>query len=180
MKIDTRVSGPSPSASGPAISGGGSTSAIIVIIPSAGAMISPSPLGVVRIGSRKKAATHKVTAASGQAIVSQLNKAKTRHRAAEITTNLRPSGCTFGIRYRTLVVTRSGFSSEVIRRLYADRPVRTTVPEPRLIDPRSGPTARPTSNPARKHRIDGQDQSENAARRTRRGRDDTHHMAVDP
>ena len=45
--------------------------AIIVTMPSAGATISPSPFGVVRIGSRKKAATQRVSPAKIQPSQSQ-------------------------------------------------------------------------------------------------------------
>ena len=62
MKIETRVYSPSARPSAPRSSGGGGTLAIIVISPSAGATIKLSPRGVVRIGSRKKAATQMVSA----------------------------------------------------------------------------------------------------------------------
>jgi hypothetical protein len=64
MKIDTRVSGASPRS--PTSSRGTGTFWIIVTRPSAGAMISPSPVGVVRTGSRKKVSTQTTTASSGQ------------------------------------------------------------------------------------------------------------------
>ena len=98
MKIEMRVDGSGARPPWPDSSVGGRTWAIIVTMPSAGAMISPSPFGVVRIGSRKKAATHKVRPASGQASVSHALSAQTRHKAKVTTTNLRPSGCTLGIR----------------------------------------------------------------------------------
>ena len=64
MKIDTRVYSPSAIASGPRSCGGGGTLEISVINPSAGAMISFSLRGVVRMGSRKKAATQIATPTS--------------------------------------------------------------------------------------------------------------------
>src|SRR3954452_18119720 len=99
MKIETRVIGSLPSPSSPASSGGGGTAAIIVTMPSAGAVTSPSPLGVVRIGSRKEAATQSVTPARIQPSQSQpTTTQKNKAIAAAITTNLRPSGWTAGIR----------------------------------------------------------------------------------
>src|SRR5439155_6069149 len=50
MKMETRVMGSSPRPSSPISSFGAGTLAIIVTMPSAGAMTSPSPFGVVRIG----------------------------------------------------------------------------------------------------------------------------------
>ena len=61
---DARTIGRRQARPRPRNSRGGGTVAIIVTSPSAGAMISPSPCGVVRIGSRKKAATQMVSPAS--------------------------------------------------------------------------------------------------------------------
>jgi hypothetical protein len=56
-------------------------------------------LGVVRIGSRKKAATHRLIPANSQPAISHSTTTqKNRVTAAAMTTNLRPSGCTLGIR----------------------------------------------------------------------------------
>ena len=62
-------------------------------------MISPSPTGVVRTGSRKKAAVHKVNPAAIHPTGSQsMIHQKMSAIAAAMTTNLRPSGWTLGIR----------------------------------------------------------------------------------
>ena len=99
MKIETRISGSSASPSGPTSSLGGGTVVIIVTIPSAGAMISPSPVGVVRIGSRKKAAIQAASPMLSQPSQSQsITHQNRRAIATAMTTNLRPSGCTLGIR----------------------------------------------------------------------------------
>jgi hypothetical protein len=100
MKMETRITGSGDMPSSPSISSaGGGTVAIRVTMPSAGATISPSPVGVVRTGSRKKAAVQIVTIANSQPTTSQSithqNKAVI---AAAMTTNLRPSGWTPGIR----------------------------------------------------------------------------------
>ena len=65
MKIDTRVNSPARPPS-PASSSGGGTRLIIVTSPSAGATISLGSAGVVRTGSRKKAATQIVRPTSSQ------------------------------------------------------------------------------------------------------------------
>ena len=65
MKIDTRVNSPESPPS-PASSSGAVTRLIIVTSPSAGATISFGSAGVVRIGSRKKAATQMVSPTSSQ------------------------------------------------------------------------------------------------------------------
>jgi hypothetical protein len=67
--------------------------------PGGSPTIRPSPFGVVRIGSRKKAATHKLIPAKAQPSTSHSTTTqKKRVIAAAMTTNLRPSGCTLGIR----------------------------------------------------------------------------------
>src|SRR5207248_6784084 len=104
MKIDTRVYSPSSSASGPRSSGGGGTLVIIVIKPSAGATMNLSPRGVVRTGSRKKAATQIVAPTQSQPrawltatyTISVTNAAPTAY--------LRPSGWIDGKRHLTFVV----------------------------------------------------------------------------
>jgi hypothetical protein len=54
---------------------------------------------VVRIGSRKKAATHKVRPVNIQPIQSQsISQKKMIATTAATTTNLRPSGWTLGMR----------------------------------------------------------------------------------
>ena len=60
MKIETRTTGSALSIPSPCSSRGGGTLVIIVTSPSAGETIRPSPTGVVRTGSRKKAAMNRL------------------------------------------------------------------------------------------------------------------------
>ena len=110
MKIDTRVYSPSARPSGAARArGGGGTLAIIVISPSAGATINLSPRGVVRIGSRKKAATQIVRPTSSQPMnvpAEQEGEERERRRDRRRTCGL--PGWTEGKRHLTVVV--SGLS----------------------------------------------------------------------
>lgn len=91
MKIDTRSVGALPRPSGPAISGGGATSAICVTNPSAGATIMSPPAGVTRTGSRKKAPTHNVTPNISQPRISHPRSQKQSVTIPAINRNLRPS-----------------------------------------------------------------------------------------
>src|SRR3546814_11607841 len=99
MKIDTRSIGASPNPSGPAISGGGGTSAIWVTSPSAGATIRSAPVGVIRTGSRKKAPTQMVRPSISHGSTGQPSSQKQRVTIAAINRNLRPSGWTEGQRH---------------------------------------------------------------------------------
>src|SRR6185369_1979024 len=102
---------PSSSPSGPRSSGGGGTSTIIVTNPSAGETINLSPRGVVRTGSRKKAATQIVRPSRSHAITPQCRRKASNVIAPAPTANLRPSGWTDGNRHLTVVVIGlSGFS----------------------------------------------------------------------
>ncbi|PAV93473.1 hypothetical protein WR25_24904 [Diploscapter pachys] len=81
-------------------------------------MINPSPVGVVRTGSRKKVSTQTTTASSGQnsTLVSTVpSNVMPRAMAAYLC----PSGCTEGKRHLTVVVGSGvwgGFSSDDITR----------------------------------------------------------------
>src|SRR6185369_826050 len=88
MKIETRVYLPSSSPSGPRSSGGGGTSTIIVTNPSAGETINLSPRGVVRTGSRKKAATQIVRPSRSHAITAQCRRKASNVIAPAPTANL--------------------------------------------------------------------------------------------
>ena len=106
MKIDTRLQGPGGRPPSPASCRGTSTSEIWQTSPSAGDTINPAPRGVTRTGSRKNAATHNVTPAISQASTCQKWPLRMKPRvkviAAEMATNLIPSGWTDGIRYLTV------------------------------------------------------------------------------
>jgi hypothetical protein len=110
MKIDTRVNSPRRPPS-PASSGGGGPWLIIVTSPSAGATISLDRRGVVRIGSRKKAATQIVTPISSQPRKWLTGCRSASAMNAAMTVNLRPSGWTEGKRHLTVVRWLSGLSS---------------------------------------------------------------------
>src|SRR5579884_1714770 len=177
MKIDTRVYSPSLRPSAPRSSGGGGTLTIIVIKPSAGAMISLSPRGVVRIGSRKKVATQIVRPTSSQPRKFQCSRKANNVIAPTPTVYFRPSGWIEGKRHFTVVV-GSGVSflssAGMVACLsgaqrHAQR--RGCVPSACIL--RRGKI----SKSGQAH---GEDQGEEPCRRTRRGRDDADHLAMDP
>ena len=93
MKIETRNTGSAGSPPSPSSSRGGGTRATSVTTPSAGATITPSPRGVTRTGSRKKAIDHSVMPSIGQAIRLSLNTASSSVTAPKMRMNLWPSGC---------------------------------------------------------------------------------------
>src|SRR3546814_16046873 len=72
-----------PNPSGPAISGGGGTSAIWVTSPSAGATIRSAPVGVIRTGSRKKAPTQMVRPSISHGSTGQPSSQKQRVTIAD-------------------------------------------------------------------------------------------------
>ena len=76
----------------------------MVTRPSAGAMTSFSPRGVVRTGSRKKVATQTVSPISSHASVCQWTANASKTAAPTPTAYFRPSGWTEGKRHLTVVV----------------------------------------------------------------------------
>ena len=182
MKIDTRVYSPSARPSAPRSSGGGGTLAIIVIRPSAGATISFSPRGVVRIGSRKKVATQMVSAdqqpADDMCQCSRKANSGDRRRRRPHTCGL-PGGRT-GKRHLTVVVGSglSCLSSAGMRASLrgACRQRHNAAVALRIAAP-SSERRRTRKSQESAH---GQDQGEEPRRRARRRRDDPHHLAMDP